>query len=258
MIKISVAIITYNEEKNIGRCIKSVLDIADEVVVIDSFSTDKTPQICHELGVRFFTNPFIGHIEQKNHAIAQTKFDYILSLDGDEELGANLLLEIKKIKNGENSNALFDGYFFNRRTNYAGYWVHHCGWYPDKKLRLFNKHKAHWAGVNPHDIIKMDEGATIQSIPFDILHYSYESITAHISQTNKFTTIAAKAAFSKGVRSNIFKIVTRPILKFLRDYFLKLGMLDGRYGIIICAINSLSALLKYSKIFELQLNKKID
>ena len=150
------------------------------------------------------------------------------------------------------------GFFFNRLTNYAGLWIKHCGWYPDKKLRLFHKNHARWAGMNPHDIIEMKPQSKTGFLMGDLLHYSYISITDHVNQTNKFTTIAAKAAFSKGIRSNHFKIITRPTLKFMRDYFWKRGILDGRYGFTICLINSLSALLKYSKLKDLQEGKRID
>jgi glycosyltransferase involved in cell wall biosynthesis len=253
MIKLTVAIITYNEEKNIGRCISSVLDIADEILVVDSFSTDSTEAICKSFGVRFMQNPFKGHIEQKNFALLQASHDYVLSLDADEALSFQLLAEIKKIK----ENFTLEGYRFNRLTNYSGHWVRYCGWYPDTKLRLIKKSAAKWAGVNPHDILQMNEEQNTGFLSGDLCHYSYASIAEHVTQTNKFTTIAAEAAFKNGTRSSIFKIVTRPILKFFRDYFFKLGILDGRYGFIICCINSLSALLKYSKLYELQIGKKI-
>jgi hypothetical protein len=150
-----------------------------------------------------------------------------------------------------------EGYSFNRLTNYAGHWVRHCGWYPDTKLRLIKKSSARWAGVNPHDILQMNEEQETGFLNGDLCHYSYASIAEHVTQTNKFTTIAAESAFKNGIRSSLFKIITRPILKFFRDYIIKLGILDGRYGFIICFINSLSALLKYSKLFELQIGKKI-
>ncbi len=253
MVKLTVAIITYNEEKNIGRCISSVREIADEILVVDSFSTDRTEAICKEFGIRFIQNPFKGHIEQKNHALELATHQYVLSLDADEALSPELLAEIKKVKN----NFEFDGYRFNRLTNYNGYWVKHCGWYPDTKLRLINKSKALWGGINPHDILQMKGREEVGFLEGDLLHYSYESIAAHVNQTNKFTTIAALAAFKAGKKSSLFKIVTRPILKFLRDYFYKLGFLDGRYGFIICSINALSALLKYSKLRDLELGKTI-
>lgn len=253
MIKLTVAIITFNEEKNIARCLESVKSIADEIFVVDSYSTDATQKICESYGVRFLCNPFKGHIEQKNFALEHSTHDYVLSLDADEALSIKLLEEIKKIK----SNITADGYRFNRLTNYNGFWVKHCGWYPDTKLRLVKKEKAQWVGDNPHDILKMKNNEPTLFLEGDLLHYSYESIAAHINQTDKFTTIAAHAAFKKGKRSNVFKIFSRPLLKFLRDYFFKRGFLDGRYGFIICSINALSAMLKYSKLYDLQSGKKI-
>jgi hypothetical protein len=138
----------------------------------------------------------------------------------------------------------------NRLTNYAGKWVRHCGWYPDRKIRLFNRKRGKWTDVALHESFETD--GTVGFLKGDILHYSYDSISDHINQTNKFTTIAATEAYSKGKRSNLFKIFTRPCFQFLRDYFLKLGFLDGLTGLCICSINSLSAFLKYYKIKELQ------
>jgi glycosyltransferase involved in cell wall biosynthesis len=253
MIKLSAVIITFNEEHNIERCLKSLEGVVDEIVVIDSFSTDKTEEICKRYNVTWIQNPFKGHIEQKNYALEKATFDHVLSLDADEALNDELRTEILKIK----ANFSADGYYFNRLTHYVDQWIYRCGWYPDQKLRLFNKKRGTWSGVNPHDIISMDTNSNTQKLSGNILHYSYDTISDHINQTNKFTTIAAKAAYEKGVRSSNFKIVTRPMLKFVKDYFLKMGFLDGRYGFIICCINSLSALLKYSKIKELQRNRPI-
>ncbi len=254
MIKLTVAIITYNEEKNIGRCISSVLSIADEILVVDSFSTDKTEAICQEFECRFIKNPFVGHIEQKNFALNLATHDYVLSLDADEVLSPELLEEIVKVKN----HFQFSGYRFNRLTNYCGQWIHHCGWYPDTKLRLVKKTNASWRGVNPHDILELNTAHDqVGFLKGDLYHYSYDSIASHINQTDKFTTIAANAAFNQGKKSSFLKIITRPLLKFLRDYFFKRGFLDGRYGFIICHINALSALLKYAKLRDLQLGKKI-
>ncbi len=253
MIKLTVAIITLNEEKKIRRCLESLEDIADEILVVDSFSTDQTESICQEFGVRFIKNKFEGFIEQKNFALQSATHDYVLSLDADEALSPQLLAEIRKIKN----NWLNNGYTFNRLTNYSGKFIYHCGWYPDIKLRLVKKSEASWQGVNPHDLLRMNANQETFHLSGDLLHFSYDSITAHIAQTNKFSTIAAYAAFKEGQRSSIFKIITRPILKFLRDYFLKLGFLDGKYGFIICFINALYSLLKFSKLHELQNGNEI-
>lgn len=254
MIQLSVAIITFNEEHNIERCIKSVQDIADEILVVDSFSTDKTEEICSRHNVNFIKNKFEGHIQQKNFALDKAQHDYVLSLDADEALDDDLKKAIKEVK----SNFEYDGYSFNRLTHYVDQWIYRCGWYPDTKLRLMKKSKARWTGVNPHDIIKMDSNSTVKRLPGNLLHYSYDSISDHVRQTNKFTTIAAKAAHANGTKSSNFKILTRPVLKFFKDYFLKRGFLDGRYGFIICCINALSALLKYSKIKDLQDGRSID
>ncbi|OUR98773.1 glycosyl transferase [Halobacteriovorax marinus] len=254
MTKISAVIITFNEEHNIKRCLDSLQGVADEIVVVDSFSTDKTEAICKSFEVKWLQNKFLGHIEQKNLALEHATFDHVLSLDADEALDENLKAEILKIK--ENFTA--DGYYFNRLTHYVDQWIYRCGWYPDQKLRLLNKTKGSWSGSNPHDIISMKEGSRVQKISGNLLHYSYDSISDHVNQTNKFTTIAAKAAYTKGTRSSNFKIISRPALKFFKDYFLKRGFLDGRYGFVICCINALSALLKYSKIKDLQENRSID
>lgn len=253
MIKLSAAIITFNEEKNIAQCISSVKELADEVILIDSFSTDRTVEIAKELGAKVIQHEFLGYIEQKNLALEHTQFDHVISLDGDEALSEELQKNIKKIK--ENWDC--DGYMFNRCTNYCGHWVKHCGWYPDKKLRLWKKESGKWGGANPHDIVEMKPDSKIGYLKGDILHYSYPSVSSHVNQTNNFTTIAAKEAFGRGVRSSIFKPLVRGKLKFLRDYFFKLGFLDGRYGLIICVINGLSAFLKYAKIKELQDGKEI-
>ncbi len=254
MIKLSVAIITYNEEKNIKRCLDSVKEIADEIVVLDSLSTDKTKNICETFGVRFFEQEFLGHIAQKNKAVELCTHDYILSLDADEALSPELLNSIKKVK--ENFQA--DGYYFNRLTRYVDTWVNFGAWYPDKKLRLFRRDKARWGGVNPHDIIVMKNGANTQYLSGDLLHYSYNSVSDHIIQTNKFTTIAAKTMHKSGKRSHWTKIYIRPFFNFFKDYFLKKGFMGGRYGLIIAIINAGYVFLKYLKLQELEQGKEIN
>ncbi len=254
MVKISAVIITFNEENNIARCISSVKGLADEILVVDSFSTDKTVEICKSFNVRLIEQEFLGYIEQKNFALDLATHEYIISIDGDEALDEELQSNILKVK----ENWVGEGYFFNRCTNYCGQWIKHSGWYPDQKLRLWKKDSGRWSGANPHDIIKMKEGSSVSHLKGDILHYSYPSISSHVNQTNNFTTIAAKEAYARGVRSSFLKPTSRGVLKFFRDYFLKLGILDGRYGLIICSINALSAFLKYAKIKELQNDRAIE
>jgi len=250
MQKLSVVIITFNEEKNIKRCIDSVLNIADEVIVLDSFSTDATEDICKELGVQFSTHKFDGHIQQKNRVMQMAKNDWVLSLDADELPDATLLQSIKAVLD----NPQADGYFFNRKTNYLGKWILHSGWYPDKKLRLLRKSKGKWDGINPHDKIEMEANAKQEYLKGDLLHYSYYSIEQHLAQVNTFTSIGAKEAFKKGKKSNWFIAIYKSVWKFIRDYFFKLGFLDGYYGFIICSISAFATFTKYVKLKELHKN----
>src|ERR1044072_6613958 len=143
-VQLSVVIITFNEERNIGRCLDAVREIADDVVVVDSFSTDKTELICREKGARFVQHRFDGHIEQKNWVVTQAKFTHILSLDEDEAPDEELKNEILKAK----ADWKFDGYEMNRLTNYCGKWIRHCGWHPDTKFRFWDSRKGEWGGIN--------------------------------------------------------------------------------------------------------------
>ena len=251
MPKLSVVIITYNEEKNIARCLESVKDVADEIVVLDSFSTDHTKEICLAKGVAFFTHAFDGHIQQKNRAIGFAKNKHILSLDADEALDETLIKSICHIKNNFDR----DGYYINRLTNYCGTWVKHCNWYPDKKLRLWDSSKGHWTGINPHDKYELFEGnRKTGHLKGDILHYSINSISDHYKQVEYFTTIASKAYYEKGKKAPIYKLIVNPIAKFIDHYFLHVGFLDGKTGFLISKISAYATYLKYKKLRKLYKN----
>ncbi len=249
-VSLSVVIITYNEEKNIERCLDSVQAIADEIVVVDSFSEDKTRQICEAKGVKFVEHIFEGHLEQKNWAITQASYPHVLSLDADEALDEKLQESIAQLKDNWNG----DGYTMNRLTNYCGKWIYHCGWYPDTKLRLFDSRKGQWKGVNPHDKYELENGSSEQHIKGNILHYSYYTIDDHMKQVNYFTDIAARSHFKNGKRSSMVNILISPCIKFFKDYILKRGFLDGYYGLVICIISSHATFLKYVKMRALENN----
>ena len=253
MVSLSAVIITYNEERNIERCLIALQGIADEIVVLDSHSTDRTKEICARYNVRFFEQSFLGHIEQKNKALEFATYPHVLSLDADEVLSDELRQSIIKVK----ENWEHDGYTFNRLTSYCGHWVKHCGWYPDKKLRLFVKSNGKWAGKNPHDRYFLDEGSTQSHLKGDLLHYSYHSISQHIDQVQKFSSIGAHDRFSKGKSAGIWTLIIKPIWRFIRQYILQLGFLDGFYGFQICAISAFANFLKYAKARELICNKEI-
>ena len=250
--KISGVVITYNEEHNIERCLQSLKGIVDEIVVVDSFSTDATESICNKFNTVFVKNKFEGHVPQKNFALNLAQNEWVLSLDADEVLSEALIKSITDIKKSNSSQK--DGYFFNRLTSYAGQWIYHCGWYPDKKIRLFKKEKAMWGGDNPHDKIIMNEGTSISEINGDLLHYSYRSISEHVIQTDKFAQISAKVQYERGRRVSLIQVILRPPLQFIRDYFFKRGFLDGLAGYAICCINALSVFIKYLNIYSLQKN----
>ena len=253
MPQLSVVIITFNEEKNIGRCLDSILKVADDIVVIDSFSTDKTKEICISKGARFVEHKFEGHIQQKNWAITQAKYPAVLSLDADEVLDETLQQSILSVKN----DWVHQGYYMNRLTNYCGHWVKHCGWYPDKKLRLWNSENGKWTGINPHDKYEMNEGDKVTGyLNGDILHYSYYSVEDHYKQVEYFTNIASKAYFENGKRANYFKLTVNPVAKFIDHYFLKLGFLDGKAGYLISKISAYATYIKYKKLRALWINEK--
>jgi glycosyltransferase involved in cell wall biosynthesis len=252
MVKLSVVIITFNEEKNIARCIDSVQSIADEIVVVDSFSTDQTKTICTSKGVKFIEHAFEGHIQQKNWAITQASFPHILSLDADEALDNQLLDSIKKTK----ENWQHDGYRMNRLTNYCGKWIRHCGWYPDTKLRLWDSRKGEWTGINPHDEFKLNQGAPTPLLKGDILHYSYYTLNDHHKQVEYFTDISSKAYFQLGKKTRWYHLWLSPLFKFIQSYFIKSGWMDGKEGFTICRISAYATWLKYHKLRLLQKNDK--
>jgi len=252
MQKISVAIITFNEEKNIGRCLDSVKDIADDIVVVDSLSKDKTEEIALSKGARVVKQKFLGHIGQKNFAITQAKYPYILSLDADEVLTKELMKSIQEVK----ENWQYDGYTFNRLTYYCGRWIKHCGWYPDTKLRLWDSRKGKWGGLNPHDQFFMQKGATIKHINGDLLHYSYDSIRDHLLVSYKYSEIMAQHLIDQGKKSRTMKMWINPVAKFFKVFCQKKGYKEGVYGLIISWIAAYSTFMKYALIRHLENEKK--
>jgi glycosyltransferase involved in cell wall biosynthesis len=249
MPRFSIVIITFNEEKNIGRCLDSVHGMTDDIVVVDSYSTDRTEAICFEKGARFISHAFEGHIEQKNWAITQARYPHILSLDADEALDEQLKKSILALP----EEWPFGGYFMNRLTNYCGKWIYHCGWYPDAKLRLWDSRKGQWQGINPHDQYLM-KSTDIKTgfLKGDILHYSYYTREDHYKQVNYFTDILAREYNKLGRKAWWFKLVLNPVAKFIQDYILKLGFLDGKEGFVISRISAYATWLKYYKLRQLQ------
>jgi len=249
MALLSVAIITMNEEKNIGRCLQSVRDIADEIVVIDSGSTDKTKEICESFGVRFIVQPFLGFIGQKNFALEAALHQHVLSLDADEELSPDLKRSIEKEKEKGFTCA---GYSMNRLSWFCDHWIRHGSWYPDRKLRLVSKSAAKWGGMNPHDKLELASNSVEKHLYGDLLHYTYYSLDEYILQGNKFSSIAAKAMFEKGKKAGYFNLIWNPVISFIKNYFFRAGFLDGFNGYIIARQSASQTFLKYAKLIQLQ------
>jgi glycosyltransferase involved in cell wall biosynthesis len=249
--KLSAAIITYNEERNIERCLLSLKGIADEIVVVDSFSTDRTKEICLNQNVIFIPHVFEGHIQQKNYAMDCTSGDWVISLDADEALSDELRTSILGIKNKPDS----DGYEMNRLTNYCGHWVRHCGWYPDTKVRLIKKGKARWMGVNPHDRLDILESGSKGKLQGDILHYSYYTKEDHLKQIEFFGKISSGELFRQGKKSSWPLIVIKVLAQFIKSYFIKLGILDGATGLTISRLSAYATYRKYKMLIDLHANK---
>lgn len=251
--KISVAIITFNEERNIRRCIHSVLPVADEIVVVDSYSTDDTVKVARSLGARVIQQKFDNYIQQKNDATAFCSFDMILSLDADECLNAELtesILNLKRMNLSVHAS-------MNRCTFYCGKFIRHGSWYPDRKIRLFNRTQAEWVGQDVHEVVKpMKSSDKIIHLHGEILHYSFFSVREHIDKMNRYTELAAKGMYKRGKRANLFHLLINPTWAFVKSFFFKLGCLDGMEGFSIAAGLAHTTFLKYFKLRLLQLENE--
>ncbi len=243
MISVSIVIITLNEERNIERCLESVKDISDDIIVVDSHSADRTKEICGKYNVKFVEYEWKGYSETKNYGNSIAKYDWILSIDADESISGKLKNSLLNI----DLNSGFDGFYINRINNYCGKWIKHSGWYPDRKIRLWNKNKGKWEG-EVHEKIVFEKQTKTGCLKGNILHYSYYTIEEHLKRIEKYSDMSAREYYKKGIESNILKIYIFPGFKFILNYFLRLGFLDGYYGFIICKLTAYATYLKYYKL----------
>jgi len=252
MKSLSAVIITFNEEDHIGRCIDSLKDVADEIIVLDSFSSDNTVAIARERGASVKQEIFAGYKEQKNRALKLANYDYVLSLDADEALSPELAAAICKAK----MEFKFKAYSMNRYNYYCGHFIKHGLWYPDRKIRLFDKRVAHWGGMNPHDKIVLNDSSKVQFLKGDILHYTFSTIEAHCQRNERMSSISAQSLFDSGKKIYWSKIFLSPLWSFFNGYFLRLGFLDGYYGFIIAIQNAHLSFLKYQKLQRIKKENK--
>ena len=249
MIQISAVIITYNEEKNIRRCIKSIKPVADEIIVVDSFSKDGTRRICEEEGVKFIEHPFEGHIQQKNFAVEAASNEFVLSLDADEFLSDELISSIKGVK----TSGTHQAYSMNRLNGIAGRWIRSTDWYPDKKLRLWNKNIGKWGGYNPHDTVIVSPGTEVKHLSGNLMHDSYQTYEEMKAKAIQYAKIFALAKQHKK-SSSYFKVIYKTIFTFIRNYFIKYGFISGKDGLMISYTNAYYTYHKYAMLKKLNRN----
>lgn len=246
---ISLVVITLNEEANLARCLSSVTFV-DEIVVVDSGSTDKTVEIAESFGARVIKEPWQGYARQKILAVSHSKNKWVLSLDGDEALSPELNLFLsKKLASGTSDFLAIDAYSFPRKNWYMGKWMKYSGMYPDMQTRLFNKERANWTESNVHEHVVAKKTLKI-NVP--ILHWSFQSISHQIETINKYSSLRALDFKEKGKRFSFCKLFFKPISKFFETYILKLGFLDGVQGLLVSFVSSFATFLRWAKLYEIE------
>ena len=249
--RITATVITFNEEHNIAAALET-LAWADEIIVVDSESTDKTVEFARRFTDRVFVRPWPGYSAQKNFAAHQASNDWIFSLDADERVSAELSREIERIKGGDQpETAAFE---MPRLTFYLGRWIKHSGWRPDCKLRLYDRNRAHWQGDYVHETLKVD--GSVQRLNGNILHYTVRDASEHHLRMDRYTTLGAKQSHAQGKRASLASLVLSPTVVFFRAYVLKLGFLDGVPGLAIARFAAHYEFLKNLKLWEMKRNKQ--
>jgi len=249
---LSVTVITLDEEANLDRCLESVA-WADEIVVVDSGSTDRTLEIAARHGCRIFENGWPGYVAQKNFALDQTSHDWVLSLDADEWLGGQGAEEVRRSL----ANPSVDGFRFNRSSSFCGAVLRHT-WSPDWQLRLFRKDRGRFAGRHVHESVRMQPGCRIVSMEERLNHLAYRSISDYADRLNRYTSLAAAGLHEAGVRASWSRLGLSPLAAFIKFYLLRQGFRDGVRGFVVSVGSAFYVLLKYAKLWELSRNAGVD
>ena len=240
---ISIVIISFNEERNIGRCLDSVKPFSAEIVVVDSGSTDRTVEICREYTPHVYTHEWLGYGRQKQLALEKSSCPWVFSIDADEEASPGLQEEIGAL------DFRADGYKMPRKVWYLNRWIEHSGWYPGYILRLFNRESGFFTDEIVHEFVHVD--GDVGRLKNDLYHYSYRDVSHHIQKVNDFTTLTSRKMWEEGRRNAGFKIALYPFFEFLKVYLIKRGFLDGLAGLTISSLHAYYVFLKYAKLYEL-------
>lgn len=251
MTSISAVIITKNEERNIEACLKSIEELVDEIVVVDSHSTDRTEEICKAFNVRFHKADWKGYAATKNYANSLASSEYILSLDADERLSKELHTDILQNK----KEGLSGVYKMDRLSNYCGTWIRHCGWYPDRKIRLFPAAHARWEGEYVHEKLVFGDKLNITLLEGLLYHYSYYSIEDHLARIESYARLGAEKLAASGQTGGWPLGILKSAGRFISCYIFRLGFLDGFHGWIICKNTAYAIFLKYKYLNEIQRKK---
>jgi glycosyltransferase involved in cell wall biosynthesis len=244
---LSACIIAMDEEDRIGDCLAS-LAFCDEIVVVDSHSTDRTREVAASFGARVIERDWPGHVAQKEFAIRAAQHDWVLCLDADERLSPELAGEITALRDAGFPDKA--GWRFPRLSRYLGAWVRRGTWYPDRQLRLFDRRRGRWGGHNPHDRVELD--GPLGTLKGDLLHDPYRDLAEHLETIDRYTTTMAQGMRDRGRRASLLDLVLRPPVRFLRFYVLKGGFLLGWRGIVLAYLAAHYVRLKYAKLLVLE------
>ena len=248
---ISAIIVCFNEEERIERCLNSV-KWCDEIVVVDSYSTDRTAEICHRFTDTVVQRKWTGYRDQKEFAHSQATKDWVLLVDSDEEVSPELKEEIEAILTRRD--LFYAGYQLPRLVYYLGRWWRRAGWYPDYTLRLFRRDKGSWGGSEPHEKITVD--GPVRRLNHPLFHYSYRNIEDHIQRINRFTSISSRELRREKQSWCLHDALIRPAWRFFRSYFIKRGFMEGFAGFHVAVTAAVYVFLKYAKLWELELEEK--
>jgi glycosyltransferase involved in cell wall biosynthesis len=249
--EVSGVVICFNEEDTIARCLES-LAWCDEIIVVDSGSTDRTREIARQATPRVIEQEFLGYVKQKNFALDQASHDWVVCLDADEALSEELQLEIARSLADDAGTV--SGFILDRMTYFLGVWHDRGEWYPDPQLRVFRRSRGRWVGLDPHDRVALD--GPVRKLPGQLHHWNYRNLSEHIQTIDRFSALLAREMHAHGRRCRVWDLVLRPLGRFLKGYLLRQGFRKGLPGFLVSASTAYYVLMKYAKLWEIERSER--